>query len=89
MEIKYMTIAVDNGLYCAEYYESAPNDWYYKDGESTPPEGYRYWHSAFDPIDNSFKFRSEQELLPFVRADISVKSYPDYDIRVMFSKSFD
>jgi hypothetical protein len=42
MKIKYMVIAVDNGLFGAEYYRSYPNLGTLKDGESNLFEGYRY-----------------------------------------------
>lgn len=88
MKIKYMEIAIDNGLYGAEYYRSYPNIETLKDGEADRFEGYRYWHSAFSPEDNHFNLKTEQNLLPFVRTYICVKSYAEYDIRVTVAKNF-
>jgi hypothetical protein len=89
MKIKYMTIAVDNGLYGAEYYNSFPNDGPYKDGEPDGFEGYRNWYSSFSPYDNRFNFKTEQSLMPFFRTNICVKSYPEYDIRIWVTRGFD
>jgi hypothetical protein len=88
MKIKYMVIAFDNGLFGAEYYRSYPNTGTLKDGESDLFEGYRYWHNAFAPEDNHFNLKTEQGLLPFVRTNVWVKSYSDYDIRILVGKNF-
>ena len=88
MEIKYMVIAISNGLAAAEYYMSYPNTSDYEDGEPTFPEAYRYWHTAFSPEDNFFTVTSKQDIVPFVQAGISVKSYEEYDIRVFTGKTF-
>lgn len=86
--IKVMTIAIDNGRHGAEYYRSYPNISNYKDGEGTPPEGYRYWHLAFSPEDNNFKLVTGQETYPFVLTEICIKSYAEYDIRAYVLCSF-
>jgi hypothetical protein len=88
MKIKYMVIAVDNGLAGGEYYNSFPNDGPYKDGEPDGFEGYRNWYYAFSPHDNRFDLKTEQSLKPFFRMDICVKSYHEYNIRISVVRVF-
>jgi hypothetical protein len=88
MKIKYMEIAVDNGLTGAEYYRSYPDTGTLKDGEPDHFEGYRYWHAAFSVEDHQFRLMTEQHLLPFVRTDILVKTYSDYNIRISIVKNY-
>jgi hypothetical protein len=78
----YMTIAIDNGVVGAEYYKSYPN---YGNFPETPqpPEGYTTMYGRFKPADSTFSFQSDQDLMPFMYMEYTVKSYSHFDIRVL------
>lgn len=78
----YMTIAIDNGIVGAEYFESHPN---YDNMPETPqfPEGYRWMYGRYKTEDGTFVFQSRQDKMPFVIMVYTIKRYSQFDIRVM------
>ena len=83
----YMEIYIDNGIIGAEYYESYPN--YCSCPENVGFEGYRKMYGRFEPEDNTFSFKSTQNLVPRIRAIKPVKLHQTHNLLACFKETPD